>query len=144
MSAYIISTDVCYIKKQWAMCTALQILSGREASYENTNRNHSLKHVLPEAFSNRTQLLAFLLHTHTQILHYMSILHLACGFPPLVCNCCACLTTGQNLFCPVRGYIPAGKDESKVKLIKPLERAATHEAIKEGYSRFKLLGEKYK
>lgn len=64
-SIYVISADVCYIKKQWVMCTALQILSGREASYENANRNHSLKCMLPEAFSKHTQPLTFLLQTHT-------------------------------------------------------------------------------
>lgn len=134
MRTYIVSTDVRFVRKQWALCTALQIFNGSKASYENAPHNHSLKHALPETFSRHTQPLAFLLHT--QILRDMHILHFAHVFSLLTCDSCACLTAGQNIFYPFRGYIAARKDESNVE---PLKKAATCVAT-EGYSGLKRLG----
>lgn len=41
-----ISTDVCNIKEQKTMFTALYILSGKDTSYESADHSHSLKHML--------------------------------------------------------------------------------------------------
>lgn len=66
---------------------SLANLSGREASYENPDQSHSLKHTQPEAFVKHTQPLTFLLRTHPTPYVYPTS---SSWFSP--CNCCGCFT----------------------------------------------------